>query len=512
MLKSLFVIFNVLILSCLVFLFFNSCYVQDNNTIYNVKIRHHYNSIKKKSQNHKTEAQQNRKPHNKVNKSSDVKSQLNEAAYDHGNKETTHDTNAHNLNCDFNSSSFNSNLNQDPLIKTDRAKYLLPVTHNGATNQIIGLREAIFLSIRMNRTLILPKFYKSFLDDSKGDKEIPARNRLDIVSLSNLIRFEFNSKIHDICKHGIEILLSGQTCEFIHRRRYLVEEVTRSITVRYPKTPVGRPDYICAKNRSDNSHLFRNYSKQKCIGFGFYLTERRVLANAVKKSKLILNNLKASQKTLNSSQLEDDTIYASIVLSTGLPFEVKNLAKKFVDEFFTGDKWLAIHWRYNPDDWLLHCKGTNLGGYKKLCAQLKVISPKDILHAGINAVKKYPNKIQTIYVATPTNQKTIIDGIETEYAQTKKRSKQQNKNSLLNVLTSKTLIKFLTTQNQYCGFHSLYDLIALVEMQICIESSVFFHSQRSSWSMNVIKQRVDKNKSNDGEIVSKAWEIHMEKN
>ena len=43
---------------------------------------------------------------------------------------------------------------------TDPDKFLVPVLFFGPNNQIHGLREAIILSIKLNRTLALPPFYK----------------------------------------------------------------------------------------------------------------------------------------------------------------------------------------------------------------------------------------------------------------------------------------------------------------------------------------------------------------
>jgi len=50
--------------------------------------------------------------------------------------------------------------NIKPKIQTDPNKFLVPVLFFGPNNQIHGLREAIILSIKLNRTLALPPFYK----------------------------------------------------------------------------------------------------------------------------------------------------------------------------------------------------------------------------------------------------------------------------------------------------------------------------------------------------------------
>ena len=48
----------------------------------------------------------------------------------------------------------------EPIYKLDPEKFLVPVLFFGPNNQIHGLREAIVLAVKLNRTLALPPFHK----------------------------------------------------------------------------------------------------------------------------------------------------------------------------------------------------------------------------------------------------------------------------------------------------------------------------------------------------------------
>ena len=54
--------------------------------------------------------------------------------------------------------------NIKPKINLNRNKFLFPLLSNGPNNQLMGLRESIYIAIRLNRTLVLPFFRKHRTD------------------------------------------------------------------------------------------------------------------------------------------------------------------------------------------------------------------------------------------------------------------------------------------------------------------------------------------------------------
>ena len=65
---------------------------------------------------------------------------------------------------------------------TDPNKFMIPVFTYGPNNQLHGFREAIFMSIKLNRTIIPPPFFKHSRNDvtagDDGSEVVPTYLRL----------------------------------------------------------------------------------------------------------------------------------------------------------------------------------------------------------------------------------------------------------------------------------------------------------------------------------------------
>lgn len=48
----------------------------------------------------------------------------------------------------------------EPTIKLNQDSFLLPVLVNGPNNQLLGFRKSIYVAILLNRTVVLPRFFK----------------------------------------------------------------------------------------------------------------------------------------------------------------------------------------------------------------------------------------------------------------------------------------------------------------------------------------------------------------
>jgi len=405
---------------------------------------------------------------------------------------------------------------QQPLINTDPERYLVAISHNGPTNQLMGLRDAIFLSIQLNRTLILPKFFKVKTDSHEGGNEVPAEYRFNLESLSKLIPFKHNNQLQDVCSKGIGQLITGRGCGFIDARYNTVKAVARSLRLPYPVNENGRPDFVCSKGKGSFRHMIEQHNTSaKCIAFCFYGIGVSGSANALREAEKIMEEHKFEEK-VNITSVDKRLIYSLGIISTGLPSIVKTLARTFIRDYMNGGPYLAIHWRYNPGDWMVHCttvdkkhrNNTELG---KMCYRMKQLNPKDLLHAGLSVIdqkvgqNRKINNVSSIYLATPLNQKRIIEGFEQEAIRLRKSGKTN-----FTFLTSTALKSFLDEHENCIEEKSVVkDTLALVEMELCIQSTLFLHSSRSSWSENVIKERRGKIYAKfEKDILSLAWKEH----
>ena len=58
---------------------------------------------------------------------------------------------------------------QQPITPLNPSKFLMPVLPYGPNNQLRGFRETIILAIKLNRTVVMPPFYKHRSDPSPGE-------------------------------------------------------------------------------------------------------------------------------------------------------------------------------------------------------------------------------------------------------------------------------------------------------------------------------------------------------
>jgi hypothetical protein len=98
------------------------------------------------------------------------------------------------------------NTDQKPKYELNPKLYLTPVYIWGPSSQLQGLREAIGVAIRLNRTLVLPPFLTHQSDPKGGDKPIPVDIRLDVPELRKLLTIAFTDEVP--CAHSDVVFLA----------------------------------------------------------------------------------------------------------------------------------------------------------------------------------------------------------------------------------------------------------------------------------------------------------------
>lgn len=83
----------------------------------------------------------------------------------------------------------------EPKFKLNPNEFITPVYIWGPSSQLQGLREAIGVAIRLNRTLLLPPFLTHQTDSAGGDKPVPVDVRLDIPKLRKLLSIGFTDDL-----------------------------------------------------------------------------------------------------------------------------------------------------------------------------------------------------------------------------------------------------------------------------------------------------------------------------
>ena len=83
----------------------------------------------------------------------------------------------------------------------------------GPNNQLRGLRELIFLAIKLNRTIIIPPFFKHYAMDSSAQEKshtIPAKYRVNVPKIKQFISVLDHDQYSKICSKHFNVLLAGR--------------------------------------------------------------------------------------------------------------------------------------------------------------------------------------------------------------------------------------------------------------------------------------------------------------
>lgn len=94
----------------------------------------------------------------------------------------------------------------EPKFKLNPNQFITPVYIWGPSSQLQGLREAIGVAIRLNRTLLLPPFLTHQTDSSGADRPVPVDIRLDIPKLRKLLSIGFTDDMH--CQQSDVVFLA----------------------------------------------------------------------------------------------------------------------------------------------------------------------------------------------------------------------------------------------------------------------------------------------------------------
>ena len=109
-------------------------------------------------------------------------------------------------------------MDQSPKIQLDPNRILIPILEWGPNNQIRGLMETMLLAIKMNRTLVVPPFFKHHFDltlqihGAHGTERdaLEPEIRIDPVALSRLISVIDVEQMRVQCKGQIDAVFRAK--------------------------------------------------------------------------------------------------------------------------------------------------------------------------------------------------------------------------------------------------------------------------------------------------------------
>ena len=255
-----------------------------------------------------------------------------------------------------------------PFYRTDPKRYLIPLLSMGPNNQLEGFLESVFLAIKLNRTLCIPPFYKHKTDDFS--EAVSSNLRLDTSELSNLMTICETHEIKQNCPNidTVWVGTSGISCGLALQKRYNV--FTQKVGINHWYSPSkcrpfdGIPLYpsetpgkfqVRSTAKTDMVKLFNDDISGNCV---IWLYPFHTISNF---RSAVMSHL------LHKNDPGDRQLAVDVVKHVKRPEKLRSLVTRFLADKAAGKPIVSVHWRYDQQDWLLHCDRLPDGQADKSC-------------------------------------------------------------------------------------------------------------------------------------------------
>lgn len=335
-----------------------------------------------------------------------------------------------------------------PLLNSIRRDhFLLNLSPFGPNNQLRGFRDSLVLSIYLNRTVVIPSFFKHRTDPSyhSGSTYQDGQQKIDGLKLAEFVPTITMKEYGGKCLNGMDVVYlarkSSNSSQFSRVQTY--EQILGfSILNRDRKVnkdamiapTVINPEFYAKKTREEVYISPNKVAAEKAFGKTAPNSNDGPCAmwQEVYRNMLLLSPLghyaarKDPDFKVDQPELDDldrlklsEEIVAKAVLATPRPRPVRDAASEFRQamQVMTGNKtYVALHWRYDPGDFGKHCHGSTHGVCGALSAGVPAIVGKNIGKFVLKLIKKnqkeqkVPDNLKStlfdpvIYIAAPTNQ------------------------------------------------------------------------------------------------------------
>ena len=412
-----------------------------------------------------------------------------------------------------------------PLLSSIRKdKFLLNLTPFGPNNQLRGFRDTIFLSIYLNRSIILPPFFKHSSDPAQlrngyyyqhHDEKFDSRKLAELLPVVPFGEKYFNQA----CPDGIDdALLVRKDSNVTEIKRFALlefllgtklfndddSEVSGSesepghSSLKILKAKTHLPTQMFIHHKHKQAYLHMSHMVKAAYNFD-NRNSRCVLwlqpyRNMEYTPELLQwsGSLKNKFETYDSSNetdllLRKPELAARVILATSRPENVVLAANEFlaINKIEKG-AYGALHWRYDFEDFGNHCRKLNI--QNGICGVLN--------NQGINATKIGENlanratqlaseqvKVKTIFIAAPPKEQQNVQ-----------KMKEILLKNNIQAFDGKDVQEFFSQKYRKCPDEvyndQIHDFQSLVEMEIASQSLVFWYAKSSSWSRNINQERL----------------------
>ncbi|CAK8679898.1 unnamed protein product [Clavelina lepadiformis] len=378
-------------------------------------------------------------------------------------------------------------------IKLNPSRFLYPGFYGGPNNQIMGLLQSIYVAIRLNRTLVVPRFSTHQYTFGKVEA-VPAFQRINIRRLCSFVSCISIEQFRKTCRGKMDVIFKAKEVTIQNVEKYerdtemnilqkfdndgtdklKLSQTAQSALLTYPDSSyVISRDHWLPSNEDDIRAVYNTTASCALHALSYRSVE------IMEKRKIAFPLLRNAS---NIHKIPDDVLYSAVIDSVHLPPCVTAAAENYVNAIIGNREYVALHWRYNEEDWFKPCQRPER---KPVCEALKKITPQDVAHAIVNNLPPLQNNVKLrgplpVYIAAPPSLKAFKLEIF---------SHVERLNPSLEAVSVDLEEYFKKTGLVQCWQKSDWvshdDVISLIEMEIVRMSSYFFYSIRSSWSANI---------------------------
>jgi len=385
-------------------------------------------------------------------------------------------------------------------------RFLVPALTYGPNNQLRGFRESVLLAIFTNRSLVMPPFFKHNRNDptlESHDTVVSPAVRINPEKLQSFLTVSNGSDASAICNGTMNVaFLSGrQFCKFgrlaainefisfpsVHGQAKSYFHEGKKCSLSIPVLPQMDPNSKQNSLRYDLS--LDDLDSLKTIQSNFNSTEPCAiwLFPYLNIDFSHLNDRGALRQTKRNSTTF--RLLKDLYDATPRPIFVQQASRTFIANEMAGRSYVAIHWRYSKDDWFKHCTEVRLNKKDKYSKRMQCeVAMRfsripevtaDILADFVQSPET--GNVSAIYFAAPPT--------EMEYILSVRRKLRERK---VEVYTAHEMISFLETNWADCDqfLENKFDILSLIEQEICSKSNIFLRAQGSSWSANIHAERI----------------------
>ena len=405
-----------------------------------------------------------------------------------------------------------SQLSENPVIKLNSAKFILPLLINESNDQMVGFRDAIFLSIALNRTLIMPRFYQH-----KSRVIIEPELKVNMYALSSFLSVKRHSELYELCHGEIGVLFITDHSAFMTKGGPPYNKLANLTGIKNLSDAANSSihtlptsSFFGLKQNQGTVELMRKlYSaNERCALYvhPYRSVGVRESASGIRNARKLMSS---ANPHVDVDKIDPELLYSLVFINSPKPLFVQQIANDFRTQALENQTFIAVHWRFDKEDWMLKCSKQDKSDGEKnfidICEKVEMITAYDIAR-GIEQYHKHIEqthhiKANSVYFAAPLNLQKLVDDVE------------------YYIVTGNTKVQFYSSfqaeihVKQYpgCSFFSEHstDILSSLEMDICLYSDSFLSSDTSTWSLDIVIDRNASRRSNaDGSALDIAWKAY----